>query len=143
MYEGLFEELCNVRSDDQILRPKIVCSTATIRNASDQIMSLFGRPISALFPPNGIDISDSFFAKFDVDQETGKLSQGRLYVGAIGTSLRSVQDLQVRVTAALAQAPMELSPDQRDPGLQSCLLQSNSGYRDFFLPCSKLTSEPN
>ncbi len=115
IYESLFEELCNRVDPDGVRRPKIVCSTATIRNASEQILSLFGRTTSTLFPPNGIDISDSFFAKFDIDLETGRLAQGRLYVGAIGTSLRSVQDLQVRVTAALAQAPFELPIEQRDP----------------------------
>jgi len=115
IYEGLFEELCTDRRDGAIHRPKIVCSTATIRNASEQILGLFGRSESSLFPPNGIDISDSFFAKFAVNKETGEYKHGRLYIGAIGTSLRSAQDLQVRVTAALAQAPMGLPEDNRDP----------------------------
>ena len=115
IYEGLFEELCIDRRSDSTHRPKIVCSTATIRNASEQINGIFGRNSSALFPPSGIDIADSFFAKFARDKETGGLSHGRLYVGSIGTSLRSSQDLQMRVISALAQAPMELPPDSRDP----------------------------
>ena len=115
IYEGLFEELCIDRRDSLVSRPKIVCSTATIRNAGDQINGIFGRNSSALFPPNGIDISDSFFAKFARDEMTGELSHGRLYVGSIGTSLRSSQDLQMRVIAALAQAPMELPSEERDP----------------------------
>ncbi len=42
--------------------PKIVASTATVRQAEDQIQALFGRSMTQVFPPPGPDRRDSFFA---------------------------------------------------------------------------------
>jgi len=115
LYEWLFEELCiDRRPEKQQVKPKIVCSTATIRNYKTQIRSLYARTEANLFPPHGITIEDSFFARYAKDHD-GRLEQGRLYVGVLGTSLRSTQDLQVRVTAALLQAPKSLDPGLQDP----------------------------
>ena len=58
-------------------RPKIVASTATVRRAKTQIRSLFDRDAD-IFPPLGIDASDSFFAIEETDKP------GRLYVGLFG-----------------------------------------------------------
>lgn len=110
IYESLFEEFCRMGASG----PKIVCSTATIRSAGEQIRGLYGRTKMAIFPPSGIDADDSFFARYARDAE-GNLAQGQLFVGAIGTSLGSVQDLQSRVAAALLQAPMSLREELRDP----------------------------
>jgi hypothetical protein len=65
--------------------PKVVCSTATVRRARDQIRALFDREM-AIFPPHGIDAGDNFFATTDTTKE------GRLYVGvaAPGRALRAV-----------------------------------------------------
>lgn len=116
LYEGLFEEFClDRRFTDQPSRPKIVCSTATIRNFGSQIEGLFARQTSTLFPPHGLTVEDSFFATFSRDAKTGVLDQGRLYVGVLGTSLRSTQDLQVRTYSSLLQAPMHLEITSRDP----------------------------
>lgn len=116
LYEWLFEELCiDFRKDFAASKPKIVCSTATIRSYKSQIRSLYAREQTQLFPPHGLSIDDSFFARYARDLETGKLEQGRLYLGLLGTSLRSTQDMQVRVTAALLQAPKVLPRDQQDP----------------------------
>ena len=115
IYEWLFEEFCiDRRKGATQSKPKIVCSTATIRNYKSQIRSLFARQTANLFPPHGISIEDSFFARYARDSE-GDLEHGRLYVGVLGTSLRSTQDLQVRVTAALLQAPKSLPINQQDP----------------------------
>ena len=59
------------------LRPKIVASTATVRQAPDQIQALFARPNTQMFPPPGPNRRDSFFARtVTVDQ-----TRGRLYLG--------------------------------------------------------------
>ena len=115
LYEWLFEELCIDRRPEKLpAKPKIVCSTATIRNYKTQIRSLYARTEANLFPPHGLTIEDSFFARYARD-ELGRLEQGRLYVGVLGTSLRSTQDLQVRVTSALLQAPKSLDQELQDP----------------------------
>ena len=76
--------------------PKIVCSTATVRRAREQIRALFNRE-TAIFPPRGIDDGDNFFATTDTDEP------GRLYVGvaAPGRALRAVS---VRTYATLSAA---------------------------------------
>jgi hypothetical protein len=115
LYEWLFEELCiDRREDKQPSKPKIVCSTATIRNFQSQTRGLYARKNANLFPPHGLSIEDSFFARYARNKD-GHLEQGRLYVGVLGTSLRSTQDLQVRVTSALLQAPKALDESLQDP----------------------------
>ena len=46
-----------------MVKPKIICSTATIKNSSAQILGLFGRANVTLFPPAGIDISILFLQR--------------------------------------------------------------------------------
>jgi hypothetical protein len=43
-------------------RPKVIASTATVRRAQRQIGALFDRR-TEVFPPPGIDMADSFFAR--------------------------------------------------------------------------------
>jgi hypothetical protein len=53
---------------------KYIASTATIRNARDQVRKLYSRDIS-VFPSPGLNWSDSFFARVDHEKP------GRLYIG--------------------------------------------------------------
>ena len=61
LYETAIDELC-MRGG---VRPKVIGSTATIRRAAEQIQALFDRT-AQLFPPPGIDASDSCFAVRDL-----------------------------------------------------------------------------
>ena len=85
LYETAIEALCvrDIVTDGagSVVRPKIVASTATARQAGDQIQSLFGRPTTEVFPPPGPSRRDSFFAR------TAPLSRtpGRLYLGVAAT----------------------------------------------------------
>lgn len=115
LYEGVIEDLCTQTKDGSVIKPKIVGSTATIRNYAEQIRGLYGRTSSALFPPHGLCASDSFFAQHARDAGTGKLLQGRLYVGVHAPSLGSLQTAQVRTGAALLQAARELPDELKDP----------------------------
>jgi len=63
LYEAAIEALCIQNVDDQLVRPKIIASTATVRRAQDQIQALFARPLTQVFPPPGPDRRDYFFAK--------------------------------------------------------------------------------
>jgi hypothetical protein len=85
LYETAIDFLCEREVDGQRRVPKVVCSTATVRRAQEQIRALFNRE-SAIFPPRGIDDGDNFFATVD------HASKGRLYVGvaAPGRALRAV-----------------------------------------------------
>jgi hypothetical protein len=87
-------------------KPKIVASTATIRSAPEQVRRLYGSTV-ALFPPSGLDVDDSFFARVDLD------SPGRMYVG-----LMPQAHTQSRATGlsclAMIEAPTLLSDDPAD-----------------------------
>jgi hypothetical protein len=87
LYETAIEHLCtHAGPDGQVTRPKILASTATVRRAREQIRALFARRDIALFPPPGVDDSETWFAEVD-----GK-SPGRLYVGvaAQGRSMKGI-----------------------------------------------------
>ena len=77
LYEAAIEALCVREMDGRRVRPKIVASTATVRQAQNQIQALFARSMTQIFPPPGPDRRDSFFARtVPVDQ-----TAGRLYLG--------------------------------------------------------------
>ncbi len=93
IYEAVIDGLCSRESQDKYIRPKIVASTATVRRAQTQIRKLFDR-YADIFPPLGIDASDSFFAVEEQEKP------GRLYVGVFGPG-KSVKTTLVRTYAAL------------------------------------------
>ncbi|MCX5056992.1 helicase-related protein [Streptomyces sp. NBC_00452] len=115
LYEGVIEELCTDGRGSAPILPKIVASTATIRRHEEQVKALYGRERVHLFPPHGIDASDSFFAVYDRDPDTGTLKPGRRYIGVHAPALGSMQTTQVRTFAALLQAAKDLPEDLRDP----------------------------
>ena len=78
------------------VRPKIVASTATVRQARDQIQALFARPDTRIFPPPGPDRRDSFFARTVPVERTA----GRRYLG-ITSPGRSPKVLMRKVWLAL------------------------------------------
>jgi hypothetical protein len=96
---GLYESAVDVLSERGGRVPKVVCSTATVRRAREQIRALFHREM-ALFPPRGIDEGDNFFARpaAITDERPGRLYVG---VGAPGRALRAVS---VRTYATLLAA---------------------------------------
>ena len=64
---GLYETAVDFLSrrnipDGATIRPKIIASTATIRRAAHQIRQLYSKDLF-IFPPSGLEVSDSFFAK--------------------------------------------------------------------------------
>jgi hypothetical protein len=72
-------------------RPKVIASTATVRRAPRQIGALFDRR-TEIFPPPGIDMADSFFARQRPTAPDDKqYAPGRRYVGicAHGTRMKS------------------------------------------------------
>ncbi|NNB93704.1 helicase [Corallococcus exiguus] len=114
LYETVVQELCTDRRGKGQVLPKIVTSTATIRRYREQVRDVFARKRVGLFPPPGLDASDSFFARVAREPD-GRLRRGRLYVGVHAPALGSSQTAQVRTFSALQQAPLAIPKDERDP----------------------------
>jgi hypothetical protein len=113
LYEMAVDGLCSQAVPGAPpVRPKVVASTATVRRARQQITALFGRTRApAMFPPIGIDASDSFFG----EQEPPG-SHGRLYVG-IAAPGRPSKAVLLRVYVALltaAQRAFQEGPDGKE-----------------------------
>jgi len=106
IYEAAIDRLCTRDG----VRPKIIASTATIRNAQKQVGSLFARKYSQ-FPQPLIDARDSYFAV-----ESSDLKKGRRYVGAF-CSGNSVQKTLIQASASLLQGAAHLEADDtiKDP----------------------------
>lgn len=114
LFETVVDDLCTDDRGGAPRRPKIVSSTATIRSYEEQVRALFARDRTRLFPPPGIDASDSFFARYATYPD-GTPREGRLYVGVHATNHRSMIATQVASMTALIQAPLMLDEDLRDP----------------------------
>lgn len=77
LYETAIDELCTWEVDGQRVRPKVIASTATIRNAEAQVHKVFLRRVS-VFPPHGLTIRDNFFS---LQREPDDGNYGRRYIG--------------------------------------------------------------
>jgi Helicase conserved C-terminal domain len=114
LFEGVVEALCTDDRGDEPVKPKLVCSTATIRSYRQQVKALYARPATELFPPPGLVVSDSFFARYAYTA-SGDLDRGRVYVGINGPGHGSMQTTQVRTFSALLQTPVAFGSKERDP----------------------------
>ncbi len=114
LYEPLIEKLCTYEFDGKVVKPKIVCATATTNGYREQILSIYGRSNVTLFPAPGLSAEDSFFSKYQRD-DNGDLSPGRKYVGVCAPGLGSVLTTQVRTQSALLFAPNKVEIEDRDP----------------------------
>ena len=106
LYETVIDALCVGRQHrDQPLRPKIVASTATVREAQTQIQALFARRNTRIFPPPGVRRQDSFFAHTVPAED-----EARLYLGVAAPG-RSPKVLMRRVWLALMAAAQKAYRD--------------------------------
>ena len=94
LYEAGIRKLC----EHDGIYPKIIASTATIRNAGEQIKSLYASSYTQ-FPPQGLDITDSFFA----EQSTRDYKPARLYLGCMGIGT-SPTTMMIRAMSSLLYA---------------------------------------
>ena len=91
IYEAVISKLC----ERDGVCAKVIASTATIRNAANQIMALYGRTHTQ-FPPQGLSAKDSFFAV----QSTPEERPARQYFGVMGIGTTATTTL-IRVNAAM------------------------------------------
>jgi hypothetical protein len=81
LYETAIDILC---TDKDGVKPKIIASTATTKKSDKQIQDLFDSDITKIFPPQGFDFGESYFAKvLDVTPE----NPGKLHVGICATGV--------------------------------------------------------
>jgi hypothetical protein len=123
LYETAIDHLCTRATPEGTLRPKLLAATATVRRADLQIRSLYGRAANevSVFPPPGIDDSETFFAKVDHKES------GRLYVG-VAAQGRSMKAILLRVYRALLAAAMkEHDPDKPADQAADCYM-TLAGY---------------
>ncbi|MED4192962.1 helicase-related protein, partial [Halalkalibacterium halodurans] len=114
LFEALIEELCLKRVDDEVIKPKIIAATATIKQFEEQALALFGRKNSMLFPSPGLENEDSFFATPAIDKKTGKPMPGRKYVGVYTQTVRIMMS-QVMAFSSILQSTNEIEESERDP----------------------------
>ena len=101
---GLFEVAVETLSswetpDGKPVRPLIVASTATVRNAQEQVRGLYGRQVE-IFPPQVLDVADTFFSQeMPIDRE----QPGRRYIGVSAQGVR-LSSAEIRVAEVLLSA---------------------------------------
>ena len=97
LFECAIDQLCT-RKDGT--RPKII-STATTRNTDLQIRALYDRDLN-IFPHNGVDYDDSFFAFYKREKKDGQdiYISKRKYIGIMPTG-RTQMTTQMRLAAIL------------------------------------------
>ncbi len=117
LFETLVEELCcQTAPDGTRTGPKILAATATVRRASAQVQALYARKPdqTRLFPPQGVDAWQTFFAERDEG------ANERMYAGVAATG-RSMKRILLNSYLTLLGAGEHLytggvsSPDEADP----------------------------
>lgn len=103
LYEAAISKLCNKNG----INVKTIASTATIRNAKEQIMGLYAAGYTQ-FPPQGININDSFFAVLSERDE----KPARQYLGCMGIGT-SPTTMMIRVMSSLLFATRYLSEQEK------------------------------
>ncbi|MBD0022680.1 MULTISPECIES: DISARM system helicase DrmA [Gordonia] len=101
---GLFEVVVETLSswetpDGASVKPLIVASTATSRNAQDQVRGLYGRLVE-IFPPQVLDVADTYFSQeVPIDSK----NPGRRYIGVSAQGVR-LSSAEIRVAEVLLSA---------------------------------------
>jgi hypothetical protein len=103
LYETAIDKLSSWEVNGKVVHPKIVASTATIKQAREQVHSLFTRRVQ-IFPPQGLDDDDNFFSR---QRKPGEGAPGRKYLGICAYGRRLKQAL-IRVYVAQLSAAQTL-----------------------------------
>ncbi|MEW6741001.1 MAG: helicase-related protein [Nitrospirota bacterium] len=95
LFENVMLDLCS--GDGRI--PKVIASTATVKNVGQQVRGLYGREVS-IFPQYATNADDTFFSKRLSDSK-------RKYVGILPTGKTTVMT-KLQLLAALLFARLEI-----------------------------------
>lgn len=103
VFENAIDVLCSYRRDGTTIRPLIVASTATVRNAENQVQSLYGRGVD-MFPPQVLDVRDTYFSK---EVPVSDDVPGRKYLGVCAHGIRLTL-AEIRISEVLLLAGQKL-----------------------------------
>lgn len=103
LYEMAVDRLASWDVQGHIVRPKVIASSATIRQALKQVQQLYLRR-AEIFPPSGLEVDDNFFAK---QRAPTPQEFGRMYVGVCATGEQNKAAL-IRVDLAFLSAAQVL-----------------------------------
>ncbi|MCZ7604088.1 MAG: helicase C-terminal domain-containing protein [Melioribacteraceae bacterium] len=95
LYENVIQSLCEKKG----ISPKIIASTATSKNAENQVKRLYGRQIT-IFPPFALDTKNNFFSR----TEEHSL---RRYIGIMPTG-KNFTMTQLKILAAMLYARLDV-----------------------------------
>lgn len=102
---GLFENIILSLCSNEVQKPKIIASTATIKNVDEQVKALYNRNVH-VFPQNATNSDSTFFSK--------TLSESkRRYIGILPTGKTQTMT-SLRLNAALLFARLELWKESED-----------------------------
>jgi hypothetical protein len=103
LYETAVDKLATWEVQGKGVRPKVIASTATIRQAETQVNSLFQRQLQ-IFPPQGLNIEDNFFSQ---QNSPTSVNPGRRYLGICAPG-RRLKAAIIRVYLAVLAASQSL-----------------------------------
>ncbi|WP_219724955.1 DISARM system helicase DrmA [Mesotoga sp. Brook.08.YT.4.2.5.1] len=109
LYESAVDILCEEANESPV---KYLASSATVKNAEDQVKALFNRNM-ALFPPHGFEAEVHFFVR---ERETSVLDDGcpgRLYIGVAAPGLGPHTPI-VNIWTALLSAKFEIIQNDKE-----------------------------
>ena len=107
LYEIAVDYLCKKNG----VSPKVIASTATVKNADEQILNIYGQKMLQ-FPPNGISFDDTFFSRVADKNERA----ARTYIG-VCESGGTISDLLIRVYAVLMFMKAKMIKEGKSPGV--------------------------
>ncbi|RSX47932.1 DISARM system helicase DrmA [Bifidobacterium castoris] len=85
LFEAAVDVMCTWKdAEGREVRPLVIASSATVRNAPDQVHKLYARS-TTMFPPQVLDASDTFFSH---EKPCDRTTPGRRYIGLSTTGVR-------------------------------------------------------
>ncbi|MDH3006750.1 DISARM system helicase DrmA [Gordonia alkanivorans] len=109
VFENAIDVLSSYDTDGTTVRPLIVASTATVRNALNQVTALYGRGVT-VFPPQVLDVRDTFFSR---EKPLSDDDPGRKYLGVCAHGIRLTL-AEIRMSEVLLLAGQKLLDEHGD-----------------------------
>ena len=103
LYETVIDDLCLHNG----IKPKIIASTATIKNSDNQIKWLFARKTTKIFPPQAFKFGDTYFSKINPEKS------GKIHLGICATSVGGFT-VDARVAAAVLRKVRHIAENKQE-----------------------------